>query len=213
VVDNDPTFFSPPHPFILSSPTDFILGPLFAPAGQFMGKFRFGCPPQRHTVSLAFLFPGGRIDRFGLKVELNGFPFEISKDDPLPQPLDVSGVLNFESPQNLLDVKLVATSKPLMIVIREYQFVGIQYCIDHIVGHHVDLTRENVLVRSTDCEHREPFDFVNFMAIGVATGNMSCPICQREVDLQKLVWQPNLEQPVKKETVELFGSQLDWFDF
>jgi hypothetical protein len=221
IVDLDPSFSSPQNPLIIEHPAAFIFGPIFVPVGHFAGRFQFGCPRQQHSVSVSFLFSRGIVDRFGLKIELNGFPFEISQDDPYPQPLDITHVLNFDSAQNILEVKLVTAQSPMMIVIREYDFVGIHHWVNQIAGRPVDITTQAVMVRSPACDHPEAFDLVAFLSLGVATGSMSCPICHRQIDIASLTLAPEeatsgAHRPIElfqPSMGELFAPQLDWFDF
>jgi hypothetical protein len=215
IVGHDPNFFSPPNPLICEG-SDFLLGPLLANAGQFAGRFHFTCPVKCGVV-VGFLFQGGVVHRFALKVEVNGFLFEISGDDPFPERLDVGHVVNFGGGRNVMEVKMLATVEPMMIVVREYEFVGIGKCVNAIVGRAVDLRTERVLVRHAGCEHSQGVDFVMLLTVGLATGRMTCPNCHREVDIGRLVPEPEA-RPAKAEIyqpaiAEMIESQVDWFDF
>jgi hypothetical protein len=79
---------------------------------------------------------------------------------------------------------------------------------------------ERVMVRNPECDHLEGFDLVGFLACGMATGNMTCPICRRTVDAARVIAAPGSQPPaaqgrtdVVQTVADLFGSQLDWFDF
>jgi hypothetical protein len=170
-------------------------------------------------VNVSFLFQGGIDHRFALKRERerNGFPFEISMDYPFPQPLNVTHVLNFSSPQNILDLKRVSNGIP-MIALREYQFVGIQACVDQICGRAVDLATETVMAQSPACDHADGFDLVACLSVGLAIGRMSCPVCRREFDIASLV--PAARQSAsttvpffQREAEGVFWAHGDWFDF
>lgn len=186
VVSPDPTFISPPNPLYAQNDQSFILGPILAPSGQSKGSFQFAYAPTGVTVNVCFLFSGGNPQQFEFLADLNGFPIEVSLDDPFPQPLDVTSLLNPGS-QNVLDVKMVQCSAPMMICIREFRYNGLQTVVDGICGRRVNLAQENIQVVSRVCDHPTPFQLLPYLSRAFGTGNWNCPICHRQLDLQSLV--------------------------
>jgi hypothetical protein len=221
VAEYNPAFVAPPNPLVEEF-EGFLFGPLYAPIGQFTGQFQFTCPERvENAVMISFLFPGGLAHQFGLKIELNHFPFEIVQEDPFPQPLDITHVLNPASVQ-ILDVKAVVTAAPMMICIRQYRFMGIQGLADRICGRGVTLQAEHVPVQSPACAH--VFDLVSLLSVGLATGHMCCPTCQTPLDIGSLRMstpQPPETRPqdgadfdpFQAPARDLFPQQLNWFDF
>jgi hypothetical protein len=223
LVDPDPSFAAPFSPLVVQAPDSFVFGPLFAAPGQFTGKFTFSCPSRSNPVNVCFLFPDGVCHQFGFKADLNGYPFEIADDDPFPQPLDVTHVLNVGQIENSLEVKLLVSTVPMMICIREYRFVGLQGLVSQICRRHVD-PAERIDAMSSQCDHPGAFELVPFLARAIATENWSCPTCHRRIDIDTIeearragpaagrhsaltvdIFQPGPSDP--------FMPQLDWFDF
>lgn len=182
----DPNFQSPPNPLQCQSDPPFMLGPIFVPPRESSGKFGFMYSDSEEDlntlINISFLFPGGKAQQFAFKGEINGFPFEISIDDPYPQPIDVTEYINVKTTMNTLNIKSIKTSSPMMICIREYKYCGIQNMMNQIVGRNVDPEKEDFDVHSSSCQHRESFSLSNFLSNSFATGSWKCPICDHLID-------------------------------
>lgn len=186
IVPLDPTFSSPPNPLYAQS-DELIFGPILAPPGQSKGTFQFQHTSTGTSVNVCFLFPHGNPQQFGFQAELNGFPIEISIDDPFPQPLDVTHLLSGSGMQNMFDVRIVNCTAPMMICIREYMYNGLQFIADQIAGRRVDLDGESIYVVSRQCEQHSSFPLLPYLSLAFATGNWNCPVCRRPLDYHSFV--------------------------
>jgi hypothetical protein len=224
LVDPDPSFAAPFNPLVVQAPDSVVFGPLLAAPGQFTGKFTFSCPSRSNPVNVCFLFPDAVCHQFGFKADLNGYPFEIAPDDPFPQPLDVTHVLNVGHVENSLEVKLLISTVPMMICIREYRFVGLQGIVSQICRRDVDWPGERIDAVSSQCDHPGTFQLVPFLARAIATENWSCPTCHRRIDIESIQEARPASagaRPAPASTVDIFQHgpsdsfmpQLDWFDF
>ena len=71
---------------------------------------------------LTFLFKNGEPVSFSISLEINGFPLEISSNDPFPQPLEISEYL---IGNNLLNIKSIHIQTQMEISICEYSYHGL----------------------------------------------------------------------------------------
>lgn len=186
----DSNFKQPQNPLLIQSDPPFMLGPILVPSGQSSGQFGFMysdvCDDLTTSINICFLFPGGKIQQFTLKGEINGFPLEVSIDDPYPQPIDITEYINIKTIMNTFNIKLIKTSDPMMICIREYKYCGLQNLMDQIVGRAVDLDNEDFDVLPINCQHKETFSLSSFLSNSLGTGNWNCPICNQPVDVYNL---------------------------
>lgn len=215
----DPKFFSPPNPLYVFNSESFILGPIHVPPGQSLGQFNFIYQQNGSHVGFDLLFQEGNPQQIALSFELNGIPFEISVDDPYPQIIDVTNVLNPSN--NSLDIKMINVTQPMMICLREYQFKGIQEIANTICGKIVDLDTENPIVRAATCSHQPGFPLIPFLSRAYATGNWYCPLCKQVLDLSylKVIEDfPNYQQEQQTfyqqpQQGDLFKVDIDWDNF
>ena len=202
IVPPDPSFLSPPNPLYSQNDTSFIFGPVLAPTGQSKGNFQFAYAQTGVSVNVCFLFPAGNPQQFSFQADLNGFPIEISGDDPFPQPLDVTSLLNVGA-QNILDVKMLQCAGPMMFCVREYKYNGLQNVVDTVCGRHVNLDQEVIYVASRNCEHPAPFQLMPYLSRAFGTGNWNCPVCGRQLDLQSLA---AVEAPGREQEPGIFST-------
>jgi hypothetical protein len=218
IVPPDPSFWAPPNPLFMQSDPPFLFGPLLVPPGQFAGKFSFFLPPLRASAHLAFLFRDGEPHKFAFSVELNGFDFEITASDPFPNPIDVTQTLSLDKKPNTLEIKLIASSVPMMICLREFRYVGISFLAEKVCARKVHMS-EKVLVIGRGCVSHDRFDLLDFLSGAVATGRWICPVCHRPIELGELMLSRLTPRDQEMETlaVGLFhpgaDAELDWSMF
>jgi hypothetical protein len=163
-----------------------VFGPLLAKPGRTSGKFTFLSPPINAPTIVTFLFYQGNAQPFSIQFQLNGILFEISKDDPQPAPIDVANVLSAPGVENILDIKSVNTTVPVMIQLFQYEYTGIKYCIQRLIGQ-TDITKNLPYVKTNTCQHEKSFSLVSYLSDSLATGNWMCPVCGADAQLQNLV--------------------------
>jgi hypothetical protein len=185
IVPPDPSFWAPLTPLYVNADPPFLFGPLFIPPGQFGGKFSFFIPPLRNSATISFLFPDGEPQRFAFTAELNGFDLQIEASDPFPTPMDVTTVLTSDKTPNTLEIKLIASSAPMMICVREFRFIGILVLAEQVCGRKVHMS-EQITVAARGCEAHDRFDLLDFLSSAVGTGRWACPVCHRPVELGQL---------------------------
>lgn len=182
----DPSFRSPPNLLQTQSDPPFMLGPILIPPGQSSGKFGFMHSESNEdlskSVNISFLFPGGKNQQFSLKGEINGIPFEVSIDDPYPQPIDITDYINTKTLINTLNITMINTLLPMMICVREYKFNGIQEMMNQVLGRAINIDEEDYNVCSNSCHHKDSFSLAPFLSRSLATGNFNCPICGQPID-------------------------------
>lgn len=185
----DPSFYSQPNPMQYQSPPPYILGPISVPPGKSNGQFEFkyNISDENYDklINISFLFPDGVTQQFELKGDCNGFPIEVSIDDPYPQPIDITDFINSQSDLNSLNIKMIQSTSPMMICIREYKYYGLQDLMNKIVGRPTNID-EDFEVFSSECQHGGSFSLTNFLSKSFATGDWSCPICGQDIDPLKL---------------------------
>lgn len=176
--------FSPTITILNESP---VFGPLMAKPGRTSGKFTFLSPPINAPTIVTFLFYQGNPQPFSILFELNGIPFEISKDDSQPAPIDVANVLSAPGVENVLDIKSMNTAVPVMIQLFQYEYTGIKQCIQQLCGQGVELTNCMPYVKTNSCQHEKAFSLPLYLSDALATGKWVCPICGANAQLQNLV--------------------------
>ncbi|OHT13035.1 hypothetical protein TRFO_03448 [Tritrichomonas foetus] len=181
----DPNYKEPPNPLNVQADPPFILGPIMVPAGQSSGQFNF-MHSTTGQVNICFMFEGGNPQQFLFQADLNGYPCEISFDDPYPQPIDITNILNLSNMPNTLNIKKINTASQFMICVREYKFKGLHDIVNQISGRMINLREESPLVVSGTCNHPAPFNLVSFLSRAFGTGNWNCPICGNLVDLGQI---------------------------
>ena len=175
------------NPSIIINPDGSVFGPILAKPGRTSGRFSFPSPPQIGPTVVSFLFYKGNTQPFSILFELNGIPFEISKDDSQPAPIDVANVLSAPGVENYFDIKSMNTAVPVMIQLFQYEYVGIKQCLKHLCGTDIDLSSEKPLVKTNTCLHEKPFSLVLYLSDALATGKWVCPICGADAQLQNLI--------------------------
>jgi hypothetical protein len=205
----DPDFVCPPNPVYSESESQVIFGPIYVPEGSNAGQFKFFALSRSDPVNICFLFPNGQPQKFGLEFELNGFPFQISIDDPFPQPLDVTHVLNYGVVENLLNIKMVVCQTKMMICVCEYRYNGLHMVVNQICGRPVNVATDKIFVGSRTCEHQNGFPLVPWLSQAYATGNWNCPVCRRSLDLNSLYVKTEVESA--QPTVDIFQPSSDPF--
>ncbi len=183
----DSAFKLPPNPTLMQYGPPYILGPITIPQGKSTGKFNFLYSGQQKSVNIGFLFLDGIQHQFELTGNCNGINFELSIDDPYPQPIDITDFLDHSTNYNFLNIDLINTSKPLIIFISEYEYVGIQNLIDKIVGRPTNIDEEDFLVFSNSCQLSDCFSLSDYLSKCLATGNWNCPICGRTIEPMNLL--------------------------
>lgn len=188
IASHDPRFFSPPNPTFSQANPPYILGPFSVSPGNSCGKFSFIYIENESTlgfekfINISFLFLEGVSHQFELEGNFNGFPIEVSIDDPCPQPVDITDLINLGPDSNNFVIKNIHSPKPMMICIREYEYNGIQNLMDQIIGHKTDIDKDDFYVYSKLCDHEGTFSLVNFLSGSMATGQFQCPICQKRIN-------------------------------
>lgn len=187
VIDLDPRFKSPPDLTNTQSVPPFIFGPISVPIGQTSGKFQFQYNNDNESfsnaqINISFLFLNGISHQFELECEFNGYPIEVSLDDPFPQPIDITDLILCNSEKNIFDIKIIQSDQPMMICIREYSYNDIQTIMGNIIGKSVKSDEEDFEVYSTECRHNDSFSLLNFISTSLATGEWKCPICSIIID-------------------------------
>ncbi|EAX92180.1 MIZ zinc finger family protein [Trichomonas vaginalis G3] len=163
-----------------------VFGPLLAKPGRSANKFRFTTPPAVRPTIVTFLFYNGNPQPFSIQFELNGIPFEISKDDSQPAPIDVTAVLSQPGIENVLDIKAVNCAVPIMIQLFQYEYVGLRACIHQICGN-IDISKEQPMVKTNTCAHHNGFSLVQYLSSALSTGHWFCPVCGADASLQNLI--------------------------
>lgn len=196
----DPSFVAPMNQMLEQS-NEYLLGPINVPVGQGKGQFSFPISSDFNNINIDFLYPNGIVTPFNFQCEVNGFQIEISADDPLPQPLDISNLLN-PSISNTIEIKMITATAPMAIVIRNYSLLGIQKLVNDFCHRDVDLSNEQVTVQTTQCDHT--FDLALYFSSALAINNWCCPICKRAAQPSDLIAvQSSVPPPViEKEIVE-----------
>lgn len=212
LVAPDPTFSVPPNPLFAHN-RDFVFGPIGARVGMSKGSFQFAYPDQLGTVAIAFLFPNGNPRQFTFMAELNGAVLEVSGDDPYPQMLDVSSILQTGGARNVMDVKLIECDGPMLIGIVEYRQNSVHGVAAEICGRS-DIDLDRVTVVSKRCAHEEPFLLVPFMSCAFSTGNWNCPLCCQQIELGSIVCKemqdPRGRMQPAEVVVDPFTGGFDW---
>jgi hypothetical protein len=185
IVAPNPGFWAPLNPVLSQQEPPFLFGPILVPPGQSTGKFAFTLPPLSHSVNISFLFQDGEPSKVAFSADLNSFSFEITANDPFPNPIDVTHALAFDQSRNILEIKSVASSAPLMICVREFRFVGLSLMAEQVCARKVHMS-ERVMVLAKGCEPHDPFDLLDFLSAAVATGRWFCPVCNRPIDIGQL---------------------------
>lgn len=182
----DTAFKSPPNITICQKDRPLILGPIEVPIGISYGEFNFTFIHSENDpnklINISFLFSNGLIHQFEFDAILNGFQLNISIDDPFPQPLDITDLLNTNTDKNTLNIKLIQTAKPLVICVCEYEYLGIEKMIEKVVGHSININEEEVIVASNSCQHKDSFSLISFMSKSMSTGRFECPVCGQIID-------------------------------
>ena len=189
VVQPDPSYKEPFNPTVSMLDKPFIFGPLLAQPGLNSGQFSFthnAIEPQA-AVCISFLFPEGNLQPFALQADFNGYPIEVFQDDPFPQPIDVTNILDLPGKPNSLNIKNLNCTGSLMICIREYKFVALHEIVNHICNGAVNIADGNVFAVSEVCQHQNPFNLINFLSMATATGKWNCPICGKHFELNQII--------------------------
>jgi hypothetical protein len=186
VCQMDPNFYCPPNPLYSELKSQIFFGPIFAPEGHHTGQFRFCSTLGTNPVNICFLFPNGQVRKFGLSCEFNGYPFEGSIDDPFPQPIDVTHIINSRGIENVFNIRRVICEVAMMILICEYQYKGLGTVVNEICGREMRIGVDQIFVSSKSCEHDGSFALIPWLSEAYATGNWSCPICHCILEIENL---------------------------
>lgn len=209
----NPEYIPSFNPCIIINFDGSVFGPLLAKPGRSSNKFRFTTPPMIGPTIVTFLFYNGNPQPFSIQFELNGIPFEISKDDSQPAPIDVTAVLSQPGIENVLDIKAVNCAVPIMIQLFQYEYVGLKACIHQICGN-IDITREQPMVKTNTCAHHNGFSLVQYLSSALATGHWFCPVCGADASLQNLIvlqavpmQNPPPQQPIQQPQPQMATQQ------
>ena len=200
LVSQDILYFPQSNPLYEINTQLPIFGPLLIPSGLSSGSFTFSFPTSLNISNssylLTFLFKDGKPFSFSLNLEINGFPLEISLNDPFPQPLDISEYLN---EKNLLNIKSIKVQTQMQISICEYTYLGLSGLTSQITP--LPITQLNISVTPSKCDHLESFSLIPFLSKAAASQNWECPICHKEISLSDI--------SISKETLE-FPDDLNF---
>lgn len=184
----DSRFYSQPNIMQHQADPPFILGPISVLPGKSSGQFNFNYNySNEKLVNISFLFLDGVPHQFELDCNINGFQIEISIDDPYPQPIDITDLINTNSDSNKFIINKIKTPKQMMICIREYEYLGLQMIMDQITGLKTNIQTDDFYTISKNCNHEGSFSFVDFLSNSFATGISKCPICKHEINPFDLV--------------------------
>lgn len=190
IVQYDDNFESPKSFLYRQTTNPLIFGPIFVSPGNSSGEFQFiySKPKEKFEsqINISFLFKKGIPHQFELEAEFNGFQIDVSIEDPYPQPIDISDLINLNSETNTLNIKKINSCEPMMICIREYSFYDIESMMEEIAGKPIKIGEEDLYVISRNCFHNNAFSLTNFLSTSYATGECKCPICGGRIDPFKL---------------------------
>jgi hypothetical protein len=117
-----------------------------------------------------------------MHAHINGFPIDVFSEDPDPSPLDITDCVMGPGRTNTIDFKLVKTSEPLILAVREYDLVTVDSMLAPL-GSPADVP---LFAKGRECQGHLPFDLRAAVAHGIVYGEMVCPICKAPLDLREM---------------------------
>ena len=183
-------FQSPPHPFIkFPENSTVFIGPLFASPGASGSCHEFLLPSQPCRILIDFAWPNGSPLSFELIGEVNGFPINISIDDPVPLPIDITDMCT-PNQKVVVDIKSLRTQSIMALSVRQYELVSIKdiaISILKVDPSYFDHFSNTMLVKGKSCQHNDGFLVLPFLAENIIKKNNLCPICKNQIQIEDLV--------------------------
>ena len=193
-----------PFPTFRINLNNILLGPILVTNGFSSGKFNFS-NISNSLICLTFLYQNKEEIPFSLQFEVNGIPFEIFQEDPFKSPIDLTSFLTNE---NTLDIKSLNCHSNMMIIISQYEYIGLNELFYSIVGNYQNISIENTLVKTNNCQHLNGFNLIKHLSEGLTINKWNCPICGLSALPESLILITNNNSNVFLSPQNSFSNQL-----
>ena len=186
--DSEP-LFTPSHPFFKITNKPPVLGPLYAAIGNStlhpmtvdIGDFK--------NLYIEFSWKCESASPFDMVAHVNGTTIVISSEDPIPQPIDISDLIQPPVTQITFDVQTLRTPVPMAITIREYELQTLSSIAESMAkAAEVSTPAENLQIKGKDCSHSEGFLLMDYLSHFYSLKDNTCPICKNPIDLDSIVF-------------------------
>ena len=191
-------FIFPDNPFYQLVSNRCFFGPIQAPAGKTNGNFTFNISDvSDYFIDFGFL--QGQTHSFSFQCEIDGISYQISPNDPFPQPIHISLSLITPTIPHIFIIKNLETPVPLLIAIHNYKMVDLRHIASVICGHQVTF-EENPYALGKHCSHN-PFPLFPYLSSVLSSGNWKCPKCDQILSPSSIVYAepPKNSQPENEE--------------